>query len=380
MVAMRCILACEPEQSDSAVRDCSGSVIAHITEGGERMEITSIMPDDLYNSIYPPNADRLGILTATVPVVRAASFVRLDGASLASLARRWVAVPWPAEVGLDALHFVDGTERTANWVLLLDALNFCFWGEPGQPRWRVEWRGQTFDGYAALAAALSRAVEEDHPLWDAAYLAKLTSHELGKILRPVAGSPQIPLFEARLAHAREVGEVLTARYEGQFARAYDAAGGSAVSLVLLLAREFSSFADISEWRGTRVPFLKRAQICVADLNAAFHGQRWGAFADLAALTAFADYKLPQFLRSQKVLVYAPELAAKIDAYQPIPAGSEEEIEIRAATIWAVELLRRALDQQGISRPASAIDYRLWAESQKHVAGERPYHRTRTINY
>ncbi|MGZ3582880.1 MAG: queuosine 5'-phosphate N-glycosylase/hydrolase [Ktedonobacterales bacterium] len=344
------------------------------------METTSTVSGDPYNAIQPPDDDRLGVLTATSPVVHAAQYVRLDGGAIARCASRWAGAPWPDQAGLDALHFADGTERTANWILLLDALNFCFWGEPGQPRWRVEWHGQTLDGYAALAAALSRAVENGRPLWDAAYLADLTYGELQEILRPVAGSPEIPLFEARLTSAREVGRVLLAHYEGRFVRAYEAAGGSAVSLALLLAREFSSFADIAEWRGTRVPFLKRAQICVADLDAAFHGQQWGAFDDLAALTAFADYKLPQLLRSQNVLIYAPELAARIDAYEPISAGSEEEIEIRAATVWAVELLRRAFEQQGISRPASAIDYRLWAESQAHTISERPYHRTRTLYY
>lgn len=344
------------------------------------METTAQLPGDLYDAIQPPNDDRLGVLSGTVPVVRTARFVRLDGAALVTLARHWAEAPWPDQAGLDALHFTDGTERTANWVLLLDALNFCFWGEPGEPRWRVEWRGQTFDGYTALAAALSRAVHGGRPLWDAAYLAELTLEDLLEILRPVAGSPDIPLLEARLSNAREIGRVLLTHYEGQFSQAYEAAGGSAVSLALLLAREFPSFADIAEWQGKRVPFLKRAQICVADLNAAFHGKQWGEFADLTALTAFADYKLPQLLRARNVLAYAPELATKIDTYEPISAGSEEEIEIRAATVWAVELLRRALDQLGISRPASAIDYRLWAESQTHVTGERPYHRTRTIYY
>jgi hypothetical protein len=129
-----------------------------------------------------------------------------------------------------------------------------------------------------------------------------------------------------------------------------------------------------------VPLLKRAQICVADLHAAFEGQGWGAFDDLDQLTAFADYKLPQLLRAHGALVYAPELAAAVDSYTEIPAGSDEEIEIRAATIWAVELLRRALAARGVSRTASAIDYRLWVESQTATPDMRPYHRTRTVYY
>src|SRR5579871_6598508 len=170
------------------------------------------------------------------------------------------------------------------------------------------------------------------------------------------------------------------RYEGQFTRAVESAQQSAVSLALLLAREFSSFHDVAEWHGQPVPFLKRAQICVADLNAAFQGQHWGAFTDLDQLTAFADYKLPQLLRRYGVLVYSGELAAQVDQMQPIAPGSEQEIEIRAATIWGVEWLRRALAERGIVRPASAIDYRLWADSQTATPDMRPYHRTRTIYY
>ena len=330
--------------------------------------------------MQPPPHDRLGVLTATARVVRAARFVHLDRPALDALAARWAAIAWPEQAGLDALHFTDGTERTANWILVLDALNFCFWGAPGGPRWRVEWRGQLLDGYNALAAALTRAVESGRPLWDAEYLADLSASELADILRPAEGCPPIPLFEARLAHAREVGRVLQAKHAGQFVRARAAAGGSAVALALLLARDFPSFADIANWHGEAVPLLKRAQICVADLHAAFGGQGWGAFDDLDQLTAFADYKLPQLLRARGVLVYAPELAAAVESYTEIPAGSDEEIEIRAATIWAVELLRQALAAGGVSRTASAIDYRLWVESQTATPDMRPYHRTRTVYY
>ena len=64
------------------------------------------------------------------------------------------------------------------------------------------------------------------------------------------------------------------------------------------------------------------------------------------------------------------LAARVDGYELVPAGSEEELEIRAATVWAVELLRRALLRWGVDRTASAIDYRLWAESQASDVRER----------
>lgn len=340
----------------------------------------SVEPAALSAEVAPPAGDRLGVLSSTAPVVRAGHHVTVDGAALTALAARWAAAPWPEHTGLDALHFQDGTWRTANWVLLLDALNFCFWGEPGGPRWHVAWRGQVYGGYHALAAALSRAVEDGHPLWEASHLATLDAATLGEILRPADGDPPIPLFAERLANAQQVGRVLLAHYSGRFEEVVAAAGADAVALALLLARDFPSFSDVAMWRGERVIFLKRAQICSADLATAFQGAGIGALAHRDELTAFADYKLPQLLRTHGALIYADALAARVDAMLPIAAGSEEEVEIRAATVWAVEVLRRRLAEHGIARDASVIDYRLWLESQHSMAATRPYHRTRTIYY
>lgn len=295
-------------------------------------------------------------------------------------------------------HFFDGSERTVNWLLVLDALNFCFWPEKGQARWQIEYHGETLSGYWAEAAALTRAVEEGYPIWDARYLSELRRADLAHILRgSAAGGEQepvaislIPLFEQRLANAREAGRVLLQSYDGQFANALEEAGGSAVRLALLLAEHFPSFRDISAYRKDEVRFLKRAQICAADLHGAFGGRRWGALHDLDRLTVFADYKLPQILRHFGALEYHPSLARRIDAMELLASGSEEEIEIRAATIWACELLRRLMnnqderngyneqnEQQSIT--AAEIDARLWLLSQE-IPGMQPYHRVRTIYY
>lgn len=339
----------------------------------------TISPSDL--ALTPPTDDALGVLTGTAAVAREGSLVTLDGAAAERLAARWAGQPWPAMTAdFAAMHFNDGSERTANWMLLVDALNFCFWGEPGEPRWSVAWRGKTWDGYYALAAALTRAMEEGAPLTDAAFLANLSASQLADVLRPAPGYPEIPLFDERLANTREVGRVLGERYEGQFVRAIAAVDYDAVALALLLAREFSSFADVATWDEQTVPFLKRAQICVADLHTAAGGAGWGAIRGIERLTAFADYKLPQMLRREGVLVYEPELAELIASYTLIPSGADAEMEIRAATVWAVELLRQALERVGIQQTASAIDYRIWLESQGTPPDDVPYHRTRTIYY
>lgn len=65
------------------------------------------------------------------------------------------------------------------------------------------------------------------------------------------------------------------------------AGRSAGKLVNLLAKHFPCFQDEGRFDGRKVRFLKRAQIFVADLWAAFNGKSYGDFYDIGHLTMFA---------------------------------------------------------------------------------------------
>ena len=336
---------------------------------------------DNEGSYHLQGIDSLGVLSSTQNVVEVGEHVWINEDRLNLLVQQWIQqdnvnAPDTPPTWYDHYHFFDGTERTVNWILVLDALNFCFWSERDQPRWQVEYKGERLNGYLAEAATLTRAVEEGVPLWDASYLSSISSEDVATIFR---GEQTIPLFEQRVQHMREVGRVLLERYDGQFTHAIEQVNGSAVQLALLLARQFASFHDVALYRTHGVRFLKRAQICVADLHNAFGGKSWGAFSDIDQLTIFADYKLPQVLRHHGVLEYEPALAERVDKQELIQAGSEEEIEIRAATIWACELLRRAMESRGYITTAAQIDLRLWLLGQKSD-NMKPYHRTLTKFY
>lgn len=344
--------------------------------------------EQLYRLEQP---DPLGVLTSTRDVVLQARSVWIDLERVQGMARQLVTAPpagsehvlqmiappaWPQQY-----HFFDGTERTVNWMLLLDALNFCFWGEKNQPRWQISYQDETLNGYWAEAASLRRAINEQKPLWDARYLSNMEREELAAIFQGLSDDdPGIPLFEERLRITREVGQVLLEHFDGQFSHLVEQTKQSGVRLALALAEYFPSFRDSAFYENQEVRFFKRAQICVADLYSAFQGESWGEFHDLDQLTIFADYKLPQVLRHYGALLYSPELAERVDEQILLGAGSEEEVEIRAATIWASELLRREIAQlteQAVT--AAEIDQLLWHLGQD-AAAMRPYHRAYTIYY
>ena len=98
------------------------------------------------------------------------------------------------------------------------------------------------------------------------------------------------------------------------------------------------------------------------------------------LTVYADYKLPQVLRKLGILHYDEELAYRVDSLIPLPAGSRMEVEIRAATVWAGELMRQSLLPKVPGLTAAHIDFWLWEAGQKKDLTDKPYHRTRTTAY
>jgi len=318
--------------------------------------------------------DRLCVLSSASFVADHAFHVRIDEARLAAVCQDVTASGIQVPSWNSDLHWAGTPEQTAMYVFVLDSLNFCFWGEP---RWTVEYKGQTLDGYWALAASLRRAIEEGIPLLDATYLEHMPETDLAHVLR---GSGTIPLFSDRLLRLYELGRVLVKGYQGSAAALVESASGDAVTLLLKVAHDLTSFNDVASYRGREVRFFKRAQILVADLAGSLGGQGLGAFRNLWELTAFADYKLPQILRSFGVLVYDAGLAERVDARELIAAGSEEEVEIRALTVWGVELMRRELVRIGHSYFVYQLDWWLWETSQHLPPDAPPYHRTRTVFY
>lgn len=337
--------------------------------------------------------DPLHILRSTAAVMGTAADVAIDADAVEQVAQQLCerdATPeWDA-----ALHYratgPDGDERTAMWILVLDALNFCFWGQGSDPsiRWRVKWHGELVDGYVALVAALTKAMESGVPLYDASFLANVDSDTVAAILAPAEGHPPIPLLEARVRHLHQLGSgLLRLGNDTPASTLIWQANSSAIAFVRDIVVRFPSFNDVATWHradtglpGNEVRFYKRAQILAGDIAGGLSGSPLGQFHDLDQLTAFADYKVPQVLRQLGILRYSGTLSALIATREHLPAGSTSEIEIRAATIWGCELLRRALAASGRDIPAHELDWLLWTESQSLPGITHPYHLTPTVFY
>jgi hypothetical protein len=317
------------------------------------------------------------VLESAKRISEASGLVRIDRQALVTLARDWVSKGVKIPVWDNVHHYIGGGADTVSYLLVLDSLNFCFWPAHKKARWEIQYGPESLSGYLALAASLKRAMESGVPITRADYLAGISSETLKNIF---GGRGDLQLMESRLGILRELGRVLKKTYEGEACGLVEAAEGSAVELVRLLAMQLESFRDVAEYRGQEVFFYKRAQIFVADLHGTFKGKEWGTFKDMDQLTAFADYKLPQVLRHLGVLYYEKDLAGKVDAGTLFEPGAIEEVEIRANTVWAIEELRKEMGHRGQDLSAFEIDGILWNMGQQDRYRAKPYHKVRTIYY
>ncbi len=247
-------------------------------------------------------------------------------------------------------HYLEGSpEDVADYMLVLDSINF---GSGWFPTLR---KRPGMSGYFTVASSLADLWRSSGG-WSADELRALTVEDVATVLGQDVGHELMRLYAEAL---RDLGRFLGAR------RALDVvadAGGSAERLASMLAAGMPFFDDVGFW--------KRAQITANDLALAGVAE----FEDLDRLTIFADNLVPHVLRVDGVLVYEPELAARIDAGELLPPGDEER-EIRGCAVHACELLSERLGM-----PARLIDVALWTKGQAPRYKAVPRHRTRTVFY
>ncbi len=315
--------------------------------------------------------DPLKVLASTKTIVENARFAVIDVSKIETVAGL---IKKKLESGLaepeTSFGITGSYEKDVQLIFLENAVNFSFWPDYGRPKWQVSVSG----GWYSLVNCFVRAIKDGQPILDASYLAHLTIPAGRQIFKGDDGG-EIPMLKARVINLREAGRVLNQRYDGQFANVLSEAEYDAVSIAKLLRRNLKSFRDSSVHKDSEVIFHKRAQICAFDLAAAVYKHCGKKLSRLDQLTAFADYRLPQILRAEGLIVYSPSLERTVDHSKLIASGSLRELEIRSATVWAVELLRQELKIYS----AGEIDNALWLLSQGRE-DMKPYHRTRTICY
>ena len=280
----------------------------------------------------------------------------------------------PFDWGADPDELIDAT-------MLKASLDFAFTDFSTGVKFEVDYQGRRWSDSEAMFACLHRAVASGTPLLDGSYLAGIERSDLESIFN---GNIEMPMLDERVDILREVGERLVASHSGRFhgfiRSCPDRMYGDGDGVLERLVAEFPRFDDVSDYHGRQVVIYKLAQLALWSLHLAVGPEGGFTLRDLDHMTAFADYIVPVGLRLMGILEYAPELEARIRSGDHIPRDSDEEIEIRAHTVYATALLTEAINaRRGDARPLviPEIDFRLW--SAYHTTAW-PHHLTRTVMY
>lgn len=321
-------------------------------------------------TILRSKPDPLGVRRSTAAVIENPRFVTINLNRLRDFGTK-IALSIKNNQLLTQAQF-GKLENNPQKIFLLDTVNFCFWAEKSQPRWAVAYpRTDTVSqGWQALVASFDRAIAAGMPILDSQFLARISLKDTQRLFQS-HNQTQIPLLKQRQSFLRQAGQILWQDFSGDFNNLIKLANRSAPLISRLIIKHFPCFSDTTVYRQKQVRFFKRAQICAYDLSLLPETK----IIDIDQLTVFADYRLPQLLRSLGVLEYQPALAEKVDQRRLIIPASRGELEIRASTVWAGELLA---DQLNLT-PAR-IDNALWLMAKQTWKPMKPHHQTLTTNY
>jgi len=274
----------------------------------------------------------------------------------------------------DADHLMDIT-------LFETTLNFAFTDFDSGIKFEVVRDGHLYSDTEAMVICIREAIADGVPILDGGYLATVTRGDLERIF---SANIEMPMLDERVQILNEVGTTLVERYNSRFHRFVQdcspAMYADGDGILERLVTEFPRFNDVSDYHGHKVQIHKLAQLGLWMLHRALHASGEWRLDDLADMTAFADYIVPVGLNLMGILEYTDDLASRIDAGEMIERDSDEEIEIRAHTLYATALLTDAVN--AIRPPDKRllipeIDYRLW---KTYHATFKPHHLTRTVMY
>lgn len=236
--------------------------------------------------------------------------------------------------------YPESDDKIIEFLGVVNSVNFCFTDFNTHKKFDIEYpegSGKIWSGAFGMTMCFRRALEEGIPILDPRFLMHLTEKDAANIFRHKTTA--IPMLYERIRNLRNVGVVLWSEFSS-FGQIFKQNDFRFLDIVNQLSNNFSSYYDSSYLYGREILFYKRAQL----FPMMYHGRalssegRLQPIRDPENFGAISDYEVPKILRMFGAINYSSELAAKVDDGIVIPKNSDEEIEIRASTVVAMEQL------------------------------------------
>lgn len=257
-----------------------------------------------------------------------------------------------------------------DFCVLATSVVACLWPPEGQEVWHAELDGVWLDDAPGLFACFTR--RPDLSLRDFVGFTPADGR------RFFAGKGCLQQLSERAQRLDEVASALVDRWGAVAGAIIEEAGWSAPRVVDLLVETVPGYRDRADTVVGTVRFDKLAHLCAAMMSTRSDRPLLG----LETFPVYPDYMLPKALRHHGVLRYDDQLARAVDTRQLIESGSDWEVAIRWATVFAAERLGESLRDLGNRVPIPNLDYALWHDAVLGPDAVRmgEHHRTVTMAY
>lgn len=241
----------------------------------------------------------------------------------------------------------DDFEDVCLFNLIFNSINYCYFDQDAR-----KFQDGDLSSSSLVCARLTERWDE---IKDSYFLSQVDENylltELFRAERPIS------LVKERTVALRELGTFMNINHDFTFMKLFQKYKNSAYFVSQYLPVMLPSWRD---------PFFKRSQL--------FVGMTYGRFQDwsecpiaeesLSDLTIFADYKIPQTLIAMGVIEPRPQLLTRLHRMEFLASGSQQELELRAASVVASDMITENLKSL-IDESVNSLntDFLLWGASK-----------------
>lgn len=249
------------------------------------------------------------------------------------------------------------------FAFILESMNFCFW--PNYD-WKITYKSKEYFGSDTLLFTLLNAVTKGIIKLNIKDLYNLSKDDFYSFMK---SNNQYPiLMEERYNSFKETINTI---YNNKNFWNELFSIQSDLNLEKYIVENFNNFKDVSNYKGKSIAFNKRCRLVIADLffiSKIIHNN----IKNINNIMGCADYSLPRYFREIGIFEYSYELTKMIDEEIELEHNSNCEIEIRAATLYVLEIIKKELGKKNIIVSSIELDNKLWYISRAKRT-TKPHH-------
>jgi len=253
-------------------------------------------------------------------------------------------------------------------MFIIESMNFCFWKKPFI---EIDFKGEHHKRSMAMFYSVINKALIDKAFLKINNLLQLTKEELITIF---GGKNDLHLTNERYSNLIETVKIIYNKKDSFYSELFSL--DTDEKILNYIITNFPSFNDVSEYKGKKICFYKRATLLVRDLFEVSDTIK-SNIKNTDNMLGCADYGIPRTLRHYGILEYNDSLSNMVDNKIEIAHNSNYEIEIRANMMWALELIKNKLLEKNIIVNSVLLDSLIWLTG-RDIQGE--HHLTETIYY